>query len=349
MIFIFFGSLLILQLFVSVIIDMYITQKGVLSHDQQEFEHLERMVGFLSPDELPKRPKNNCFRKLCYDICVPWDRGHESASSSEQGLGGDAVHYRRLAKFVPLRWIRNHFNDVTVCVVTLNFLLLCTRHDDMSSEWSSILETGDIIFVCLYCTELLIRLTAFTPTIYLKNAWNAVDTVVIVISVLAIVVGGKAARATRVLRVLRLLKCVLYFNMITTVMLESLVQIWHVLSTLFLIMFAWAVFGIEVFGSTRYGTHLDKHSNFEDFSSAVYTLNRVMFGEWGYLRRDCRIQPPLCTEGKDCGSDYKSKLTGFVDATSPLKLSGRGWSPSSIGSSTSGEDRCAFSLDFSPE
>ena len=85
-------------------------------------------------------------------------------------------------------------------------------------------------------------------------------------------------------------------------MIASVKQIWYVLLVLALIMFTWAVFGIERFGEVKHGFTIDKHTNFADFSNAIYTLTQVMFGSWIYVRKDCRVKWPDCTPGSDCGS-----------------------------------------------
>lgn len=299
LIFIFFGSLLILQMFVSVVIDMYTKENEELQGSQKDFENLQQMIQFLSPDPMPKRPRNNRFRKLCYDICVPWDR-----TVGQQKIGASAGDTPSVppSKYSHLRMIRTHFDKFIMVVVCCNMILLCTIHANMSHAWTTVLDVMDAIFVAIYCFEIVVRSGAVGIKKYFRSYWNSVDAVIVFMSVLAGFAGGKATKLFRVLRIVRLLKTVRYFNMITSVMIQSLVQIWHVLSTLGLVMFAWAAFGVEVFGTVRYGSVLDRHTNFENFPNAIYALTRVLFGEWVYIRRDCRIQPPLCTADEDCGS-----------------------------------------------
>lgn len=172
----------------------------------------------------------------------------------------------------------------------------------MSEAWENALLWGDLGFLMIFCIELVVRVAAYTPKMYFSDSWNIVDAGVVVVSLMATPFKSKITRGCRVLRMIRLLKNIEMFKMITTVMIASVKQIWYVLLVLALIMFTWAVFGIERFGDVKHGFAIDKHTNFADFSNAIYTLTQVMFGSWIYVRKDCRVKWPDCTPGSDCGS-----------------------------------------------
>ena len=184
-----------------------------------------------------------------------------------------------------MRFSRLNFDRLINLVLVCNFVVLCTLHRDMKSAWKDLLVFTDALFVCFYVAELAIRMAAEGPRHYFRKAWNVLDANVIFISFIAVIVGGKAARACRVLRIIRLLKNVQYFNMISSVMMQSVRQIWHVVCILCVTTFAWAIFGIQIFADVRHGAVIDHNTNFENFPNAVYCLARVMFGEWVYIRK----------------------------------------------------------------
>jgi hypothetical protein len=263
---------------------------GSLDAEQQAYINLEQMKEFLSPASFPKRPKKNRFRQVCYDICIPWDKTIEAKPK-------DSCCTRAQ------RFIRSYFDEFITTCIFINLLLQCTRRRSMSDSWENALLWGDVVFLLIFCTELVVRVAAYTPKIYFNDSWNIVDAGVVVVSLMATPFKSKITRGCRVLRMIRLLKNIEMFKMITTVMIASVKQIWHVLLVLMLIMFTWAVFGIERFGEVKHGVAIDEHSNFEDFSNAIYVLTQVMLGSsWVYFRKDCRVRYPECTPGKDCGS-----------------------------------------------
>ena len=90
--------------------------------------------------------------------------------------------------------------------------------------------------------------------------------------------------------------------MFTTQLLLSITRILNVLLVLGIVLFSFAVAGVEFFGDVRYGAFLNGNRNFDDIPNTLMMLVRVTFSEWVYARHDCRVQPPGCTEGYDCGS-----------------------------------------------
>ena len=90
--------------------------------------------------------------------------------------------------------------------------------------------------------------------------------------------------------------------MFTTQLLLSISRILNVLLVLGIVLFSFAVAGVEFFGDVRYGAFLNGNRNFDDIPNTLMMLVRVTFSEWVYARHDCRVQPPGCTEGYDCGS-----------------------------------------------
>ena len=63
-----------LQLLISVVIEIYEKETGLLQGDQQEFADLEKLTNYLAPTKYPKRPaEGNTIQRIAYDLCIPWD------------------------------------------------------------------------------------------------------------------------------------------------------------------------------------------------------------------------------------------------------------------------------------
>ena len=73
-------------------------------------------------------------------------------------------------------------------------------------------------------------------------------------------------------------------------LLFSLPALVNVGSVLFLFMFIFAIMGMSLFGNTRHGEFLNRHSNFDSFPSALLLLIRITTGEsWNGIMRDCMV------------------------------------------------------------
>ena len=68
----------------------------------------------------------------------------------------------------------------------------------------------------------------------------------------------------------------------------SLPALVNVGSVFFLFMFIFAIMGMSLFGSVRWGDYLNRHANFETVPNALLTLMRMSTGEsWNGIMHDC--------------------------------------------------------------
>jgi hypothetical protein len=59
---------------------------------------------------------------------------------------------------------------------------------------------------------------------------------------------------------------------------------------LFLFFFVYAVVGMNIFGSIKWGQYLSRHANFSNVGLAMLTLFRMITGEtWDGIMQDCMI------------------------------------------------------------
>ncbi|KAL3309393.1 hypothetical protein Ciccas_012061 [Cichlidogyrus casuarinus] len=100
-----------------------------------------------------------------------------------------------------------------------------------------------------------------------------------------------------------------------TVVMSMFKSLFIILSMLNL-MVVYALSGVVLFGSVKFGDNLGRHANFHNAFSATTLLTRIVTGEdWNKIMHDCMIQPPFCRIGKtywhtDCGN-VKAALIFF--------------------------------------
>ena len=299
------GSFCIVQLFVTVIVDCYSelqgAEAGLLQESQYEYNKIERIVAFNKPLALPKRPSSKTLcgvRTFLYDLCVPWDPSGQDVEVMED------LKIYKFAHVTSCMWVvRHNLQKVTTFLILANVVVMSTKHEGMSADWGEALMLCNTGFAAVFGVELIIKLLAWTPKYYWLDYWNVFDTMVVLACVAMIPFQDSVyAHGPNVLRSLRLLKEVRTFRMFTTQLLLSISQIFNVLLVLGIVLLTFAVAGVEFFGDTRYGAFLNANRNFDNIPNAVLMLVRVTFNQWVYARHDCRVEPPECTEGHDCGS-----------------------------------------------
>jgi len=104
--------------------------------------------------------------------------------------------------------------------------------------------------------------------------------------------------------VVRLVNASQRLRLIGTTLATATYGVVCVLGLVAVLMGAYAVLGVYMFGGAKYGVDLDRHTNFNDLGKAMTALMRVVLGDWVQLRYDCEVSPPRCTAGQDCGSAW---------------------------------------------
>ncbi|KER32811.1 hypothetical protein T265_01113 [Opisthorchis viverrini] len=102
--------------------------------------------------------------------------------------------------------------------------------------------------------------------------------------------------------------------MLTVIM--SMYKSLFIITSMFLLMIVYALAGVTLFGSVKYGDNLGRHANFHNAFRATALLTRIVTGEdWNKIMHDCMIQPPFCRMRPnfwetDCGN-FRAALIYF--------------------------------------
>jgi len=102
-------------------------------------------------------------------------------------------------------------------------------------------------------------------------------------------VGGKAtiARAFRVARLFRIVKRAKVLKIIIDTLIVTLPSVMNVGGLLLLIIYVYAILGMQILSGIKLGPFLNNRANFQTFGRSFLTLIRIATGEgWDYMLED---------------------------------------------------------------
>ncbi|CDW82972.1 voltage-gated ion channel superfamily [Stylonychia lemnae] len=148
------------------------------------------------------------------------------------------------------------FQGFILISILANSLQLCLDRYPISQNESDILDAFNTLFFSIFLFEMIIKLIAFGPILYLRDKFNAFDCVIIVLSILdislkqqtdynsSVLIAFRAGRLLRIFKIARLWKSLqdLMKRISSTVKDISNFSI-----LLFLFIFTYALLGMELF------------------------------------------------------------------------------------------------------
>jgi len=269
--FIIVGSFFVMNLFVGVTIDKFNEMK-----DKQEGKSV-----FLTPEQ-----RNwVAIQKLLVDI-----RPTRKMSVPDNAARRSVFHVV----------VSDEFETFILTLILLNVLVMAMTHADMTDAWIMGLAAANYAFALVFLIEAILKLFAFFPKQYFKDAWNVFDFSVVCLSIVGFIITvsttTKASylsllRVFRVARIFRLIPKAKGLRTLFQTLVLSLPALVNVGSVLFLFFFIFAVMGMNLFGKIRrQDGELGDYANFEEFTYAMLTLFRMATGEsWNGLMHDCML------------------------------------------------------------
>ena len=197
--------------------------------------------------------------------------------------------------------ISERFDRIMLFIILLNVFTMFMQYQGQSSRWSAALSALNAIFIGTFILEMFAKWMAIGLKHYFASGWCRFDFVVVVVGIAGVVIdytnldqGLTFLSILRVLRVLRIIKVVpkargLKMMMITLVW--CIPALLNVGSVLILVMFIYAIIGMNIFGMVKLQQNLDNNANFQTFPTAMLFLFRITTGEnWNNVMKDCMIQ-----------------------------------------------------------
>lgn len=195
---------------------------------------------------------------------------------------------------------QNAFEATVVALIVLNTIVL--NLPASSAEMNTGLETVNIILLCLFTVEMLLKVFALRLREYLRSHWNKLDLSLVLLGWVGYLVSlGSLASLFRLFRVLRILKVLAMstkLKAIITTFLISIPSIINVGALFVLILIIFAIVFMNLFGTVKQGVFLDTNANFESFWNSMNTLVRISTGEsFNGIMHDLMVAEPYCSEG----------------------------------------------------
>lgn len=173
-----------------------------------------------------------CRARLCGTSA--WDTAHQSA--------GKLVNENR--------W----FDWVATALVVLNALAMAFAHSPMEATAAAAMDITNTVFLAIFTVELLVRLAAHGcgRPLY-KDWWLVFDFVIVTASIALRSVnteaGVQAARALRIARLFRVMHLSRRLRVLVDTLASSVTALGSVTFTLVLVLFVYAVMGMQLFGA----------------------------------------------------------------------------------------------------
>uniref|UniRef100_A0A8C1H473 Sodium channel protein n=1 Tax=Cyprinus carpio carpio TaxID=630221 RepID=A0A8C1H473_CYPCA len=186
---------------------------------------------------------------------------------------------------------------ITICIV-LNTLFMAMEHYPMTENFEHVLSVGNLVFTGIFTAEMFAKLVAMDPYYYFQEGWNIFDGFIVSLSLmelgLADVEGLSVLRSFRLLRVFKLAKSWPTLNMLIKIIGNSVGALGNLTLVLAIIVFIFAVVGMQLFGKSYKDCVCKIDSDCElprwhmnDFFHSFLIVFRVLCGEWIETMWDC--------------------------------------------------------------
>ena len=214
-----------------------------------------------------------------------------------------------------------------MALIFLNMLVMCLEHYDQSENFDSALTYLNHIFIGVFIIEFIMRFIALNFS-YFKSKMNIFDFLILFLSIIGLIfedfIKNYLSISPTILRVIRLVRFgrILHFfkatkeiQAILFALTRSFSALINIALLLFLIIFIYAIFGMNLFMDVGYSNDvLTEELNFQNIYRSVLTLFPLCTsGGWSVLLDSLsRENPPYCNPNitntsvnlirGDCGS-----------------------------------------------
>ncbi|CAD7929440.1 unnamed protein product [Amoebophrya sp. A120] len=198
----------------------------------------------------------------------------------------------------------DRFEGFIMTCIVLNALVMAMSvfPDDPAGKgfdwdtYDSTLFALNYVFSAVFVIEAIMKLFAHR-LYYFSDYWNVFDFMLVLSTIVGVVLEFaldiqlgpllSIMRMFRVARLLRLLQFAKGLNKIFTAFLLSIPKLLNVACICFLLLFLFAVMGIQLFGKVQFAATHDERGNFRSFYRSIMTLVRAMTGEaWNEIMHD---------------------------------------------------------------
>ncbi|XP_072649406.1 sodium channel protein type 11 subunit alpha [Canis lupus baileyi] len=295
--FIIFGSFFTLNLFIGVIIDNFNQQQKKISgedifmtEEQKKYYNAMKKLGSKKPQKPIPRPLNKC-QGLMYDLVT-----------------------------------NQVFDVIIIILIFLNMLSMMAESENQLDTTKFILDRLNLAFVVIFTIECLIKIFALRQY-YFTIGWNLFDCVIVVLSIVSTMVSAlenqehipfpptlfRIVRLARIGRILRLVRAARGIRTLLFALMMSLPSLFNIGLLLFLVMFIYAIFGMNCFCKVNEEFGIDDIFNFKTFVGSILCLFQITTSAgWDALLRPMLQSKDSCNPNLDSRHLPAIAITYFV-------------------------------------
>ena len=265
--FVVMGAFFIVNLFAGVVVDVFNREKdkiggsALLTQEQNDWIRVQLSIVKIKPKVKISPPTNPKLRKLF--------------------------------KIVSSK----HFDNVINALIVVNLIFFTMYWNRQSAGTRTALDVFNNIFLAAFTLEATLKIATHGRA-YFQEEWNVFDIIILIITITStlldtfdIIKIGKSTsviRSLRVGRLLRLIRKAKSLRVIFITLVSTLPAMANIGALLMLIVFVYAVLGMNLFGYLKPQDFIGSNANFNSFGLSFMTLLRVSTGEsWTFLMSDC--------------------------------------------------------------
>uniref|UniRef100_A0AAQ4P4Q0 Voltage-dependent N-type calcium channel subunit alpha n=1 Tax=Gasterosteus aculeatus aculeatus TaxID=481459 RepID=A0AAQ4P4Q0_GASAC len=253
-----------------------------------------------------------------------------SLEKNERACIDFAINARPLTRYMPQdkqsfqykMWkfvVSPPFEYSIMIMIALNTIVLMMKFHGAPDFYEAMLKNLNIVFTTLFSLECILKIIAFGPLNYLRDAWNVFDFVTVLGSITDILVTEindkllnlSFLRLFRAARLIKLLRQGYTIRILLWTFVQSFKALPYVCLLIAMLFFIYAIIGMQVFGNIALNedTAINHHNNFRTFLQALMLLFRSATGEaWHEIMLSCLSQRACDarsgSHGNECGSDF---------------------------------------------
>ncbi|KAL6111172.1 cacna1a [Pungitius sinensis] len=230
------------------------------------------------------------------------------------------------------------FEYSIMALIALNTIVLMMKFDGASETYDEVLKNLNIVFTTFFFLESVLKVIAFGPLNFFRDAWNVFDFVSVVGSITDILVTEfgdnfinlSFLRLFRAARLIKLLRQGETIRILLWTFVQSFKALPYVCLLIAMLFFIYAIIGMQLFGNLALNDEeesaIDEHNNFRTFIMALMLLFRSATGEaWHDIMLAClggkQCDPASGNTEPECGSTFAyTYFVSFIFLCSFLML-----------------------------
>ncbi|KAI4797714.1 hypothetical protein KUCAC02_024909, partial [Chaenocephalus aceratus] len=241
------------------------------------------------------------------------------------------------------------FEYSIMALIALNTIVLMMKFDGASATFDEVLKYLNMVFTSFFFLESVLKVIAFGPLNFFRDAWNIFDFVSVLGSVTDILVTELGCmcflddtlfvqnnfinlsflRLFRAARLIKLLRQGETIRILLWTFVQSFKALPYVCLLIAMLFFIYAIIGMQLFGNLALddeGGAINEHNNFRTFIMALMLLFRSATGEaWHDIMLACLggkvCDPETGNKEPECGSTFAyTYFVSFIFLCSFLML-----------------------------